>query len=124
MHNLEGRFDILVTEICFVNAYVNVLYLNQMIQCLFKNAKHCVVNTLDFKNFQVDSISQTMGIMGYGLENLEKYKMGFGKIQTFSGGESPQTPPLLLHTIEWSLLVDCPPPDKFLKKALPSNECW
>ena len=30
MHNLEGRFDILVTEICFVNAYVNVLYL-QMI---------------------------------------------------------------------------------------------
>jgi hypothetical protein len=39
MHNLEGRFDILVTEICFVNAYVNVLYL-QMIQCLFKNAKH------------------------------------------------------------------------------------
>jgi hypothetical protein len=24
-----------------------------MIQSLFKNAKHCVVNTLDFKNFPV-----------------------------------------------------------------------
>ena len=69
--------------------------------------------------FQVDSISQTMGIMGYGLENLEKYKMGFGKIQKFSGGESPQTP-LLLHTIVWSLLVDCPPPPphgQILKKG-------
>jgi hypothetical protein len=27
-----------------------------MIQCLFKNAKHCVVNILDFKNFPVDRI--------------------------------------------------------------------
>ena len=28
-----------------------------MIQCRFKNAEHCVVNTFDFKNFTVDSIS-------------------------------------------------------------------
>jgi hypothetical protein len=28
-----------------------------MIQCRFKNAEHCVVNTFDFKNFTFDSIS-------------------------------------------------------------------
>jgi hypothetical protein len=28
-----------------------------MIQYIFKNAKHCVVNNLHFKNFPVDSIS-------------------------------------------------------------------
>ena len=51
--NLEGRFYILVTEICFVN----------LMSCLLTlfNAKHCVVNTLlDFKHFPVDCISQTL----------------------------------------------------------------
>ena len=38
-------FDILVTEPRFVNLICHVFYL-QMIQCLFKNAKHCVVNIL------------------------------------------------------------------------------
>jgi hypothetical protein len=35
------------------------------------------------------------------------------------------TGPLLLRTLVWSLFVDCfLPTDKFLKKALASNECW
>jgi hypothetical protein len=54
--NLEGRFDILVTALWIL---CPVSYL-QMIQCLFKNAKHCVVSTLYFKNFPVDSISETL----------------------------------------------------------------
>ena len=33
----------------------HVFYL-QMIQCLFKIVKHCVMNTIDFKHFPVDSI--------------------------------------------------------------------
>jgi hypothetical protein len=61
-----GRFDILVTEICFVILICHVIDL-QMIQCLFKNAKHCVVNTLEFKYFRVDSIFQTL----YRFELLE-----------------------------------------------------
>ena len=49
--NLEGRFDILVTEICFMN-------LMSCLLSLFFNAKHCVVNTLlDFNHFPVDFIS-------------------------------------------------------------------
>ena len=37
--NLEGKFDILVTEIRFVN--LMSFFYHQTIQCLFKNAKHC-----------------------------------------------------------------------------------
>jgi hypothetical protein len=48
-----------------------------------------------------------------------------GKIQKISRGESPRLPPLLLHTIVWSLFVDCSlPTDNFLKKPQASNECW
>jgi hypothetical protein len=54
--NLDGRsFDVLVTEICFVNLISCLLSSND---CRFKNAKHGVkfVNTLDFKNFQVEAV--------------------------------------------------------------------
>ena len=38
-----------------------MVFYDQMIQYLFKHAKHCncVVNTLDLKNFPLDSIAQT-----------------------------------------------------------------
>jgi hypothetical protein len=49
----------------FVNLICHVFYL-QMIQCLFKNAKHCAVNTIDFKHFPVDSISQALQILAVG----------------------------------------------------------
>jgi hypothetical protein len=59
--NLEGRFDILVTEICFVNLMSCLLSSNDSMS-QFKNGKYWVINTLDFKNFPVDSISQTLKI--------------------------------------------------------------
>ena len=53
--NLDGRFDVLVTEICFENLMSCLLPSND---CRFKNAKHGInfVNTLDFKNFQVEAV--------------------------------------------------------------------
>ena len=41
-------FDILVTEICFVNLMSCLLSSNNSMS-LIKNAKHYVLNTLDFK---------------------------------------------------------------------------
>jgi hypothetical protein len=54
-------FKDLKIEVCEKLTLFYVFYF-QMIQCVFKNAKHCFVNTLDFKKFQVVSISQTLYI--------------------------------------------------------------
>ena len=44
-------FDILVTSLFCESYAIHVFYL-QIIQCLFKNAKHCVINTSDLKKCQ------------------------------------------------------------------------
>ena len=58
MELIHGRFDMLVTEICFVKLMSCLLSSNDSMS--FKNAKHCSVNTLDFKNIPVDSLSQPL----------------------------------------------------------------